>query len=154
MFHQISTVWKSPAGFLCIRQGDGNDRPACHVTSLYPALLQADLTDREKENAIASCAEGYAFPTSLDRDPPVSGLAPKSQAQFFKEALKETQAVDMFAHTLNDLRFPTTRLVSRAVNPAFCACLYKITSIKFTERMLQFFACIHHDWPMPRYRFA
>ena len=79
------------------------DRHAMSL-ALYPALLQADLTSREKENAIASCAEGYAFPTSLDRDPPVGGLAPKSQAQFFLEALKGAQAADVFAQTLNDLR--------------------------------------------------
>ena len=72
--------------------------------ALYPALLQANLTEREQENAIASCAEGYAFPTSLDRDPPVDGLAPKSQAQFFLEALQEAEDLDVFAQTLNDLR--------------------------------------------------
>ena len=72
--------------------------------ALYPALLQADLTLREKVNAIASCAEGYAFPTSLDRDPPVGGLAPKSQAQFFLEALQESQATELFVQTLNQLR--------------------------------------------------
>ena len=71
---------------------------------LYPALLQADLTLREKVNAIASCAEGYAFPTNLDRDPPVGGLAPKSQAQFFLEALQESQATELFVQTLNQLR--------------------------------------------------
>ena len=72
--------------------------------ALYPALLQANLTAREQENAIASCAEGYAFPTSLDRDPPVDGLAPKTQAQFFLEALQEAEDLDVFTQTLNDLR--------------------------------------------------
>ena len=79
------------------------DRHAMSI-ALYPALLQADLTLREKENAIASCAEGYAFPTSLDRDPPVGGLAPKSQAQFFLEALQQAQDTDVFVQTLNQLR--------------------------------------------------
>jgi ectoine hydroxylase-related dioxygenase (phytanoyl-CoA dioxygenase family) len=34
--------------------------------------------------AIAACAEGYAFPTNLDRDPPVGGLAPPSQADLVR----------------------------------------------------------------------
>ena len=72
--------------------------------ALYPALLQANLTEREQENAIASCAEGYAFPTSLDRDPPVGGLAPKSQAEFFLEALKEARELNVFAKILDKLR--------------------------------------------------
>lgn len=38
--------------------------------------------------AIAVCAEGYAFPTNLDTDPPVGGLAPKSQAAIMIDALE------------------------------------------------------------------
>lgn len=61
------------------------------VKALYPALLaaQADgsLTPAQIANAIAACAEGYAFPTNLDRDPPIGGMAPKSQAAVLHEAL-------------------------------------------------------------------
>jgi ectoine hydroxylase-related dioxygenase (phytanoyl-CoA dioxygenase family) len=63
------------------------DRTAM-VKALYPALLAAtDLTSAEIANAIAASAEGYAFPTNLDRDPPIGGLAPKSQAALVHEAL-------------------------------------------------------------------
>jgi ectoine hydroxylase-related dioxygenase (phytanoyl-CoA dioxygenase family) len=56
--------------------------------ALYPALLDApDLTGDQIANAVAACAEGYAFPTNLDRDPPIGGLAPKSQADLMHEAL-------------------------------------------------------------------
>ncbi len=72
--------------------------------ALYPALLaakqSASLTARELDNAIAACAEGYAFPTSLDRDPPVGGLAPKTQAQFVKDALLDGQSEDQLRQTL------------------------------------------------------
>jgi ectoine hydroxylase-related dioxygenase (phytanoyl-CoA dioxygenase family) len=58
---------------------------------LYPALkaMLADgrIDQAAADNAIASTAEGYSFPTNLDRDPPVGGLAPKTQAALFKEAL-------------------------------------------------------------------
>lgn len=41
------------------------------------------------EHAIAAAAEGYAFPTNLDRDPPVDGLAPPSQADLVRRAVAE-----------------------------------------------------------------
>jgi len=55
--------------------------------ALYPALLSMNLTEAQTANTIAATAEGYSFPTNLDRDPPVGGLAPKSQAALFHEAL-------------------------------------------------------------------
>jgi ectoine hydroxylase-related dioxygenase (phytanoyl-CoA dioxygenase family) len=39
------------------------------------------------DNAIASCAEGYPFPTDLDRDQPIGGLAPPSQADVLRRCL-------------------------------------------------------------------
>ncbi|MEY2992603.1 MAG: hypothetical protein RI946_1997, partial [Pseudomonadota bacterium] len=35
------------------------------------------------------CAEGYAFPTNLDTDPPIGGNAPKSQADILRDAVNE-----------------------------------------------------------------
>jgi ectoine hydroxylase-related dioxygenase (phytanoyl-CoA dioxygenase family) len=61
------------------------------IKALYPALVaaQADgsLSPNQIANAVAAVAEGYAFPTNLDRDPPIGGLAPKSQATLVHEAL-------------------------------------------------------------------
>ncbi len=58
--------------------------------ALYPTLLKSKAAMRQSQiaAAIASCAEGYPFPTNLDRDPPLGGLAPKSQAKLFHEALE------------------------------------------------------------------
>jgi ectoine hydroxylase-related dioxygenase (phytanoyl-CoA dioxygenase family) len=71
---------------------------------LFPALKAlkalAKLTDTEIANAIACCAEGYSFPTNLDRDPPVGGLAPKTQAQLMHEALRENWSDEAFAEAL------------------------------------------------------
>jgi ectoine hydroxylase-related dioxygenase (phytanoyl-CoA dioxygenase family) len=71
---------------------------------LFPALkalkASAKLTDTEIVNAIACCAEGYSFPTNLDRDPPVGGLAPKTQAQLMHEALRENWSDEAFAEAL------------------------------------------------------
>jgi ectoine hydroxylase-related dioxygenase (phytanoyl-CoA dioxygenase family) len=54
--------------------------------------------------AIAAAAEGYAFPTNLDRDPPIGGLAPPSQADLVRRALaeswdKETFRAELTAHS-------------------------------------------------------
>lgn len=61
--------------------------------ALYPALRRMageGTVDRvQTDNAIAACAEGYAFPTNLDSDPPIGGLAPESQAALFRRALDE-----------------------------------------------------------------
>ena len=62
------------------------------VTALYPVLRAAVesglLARTETANVIAASAEGYAFPTNLDRDPPIGGLAPKTQAERMAEALE------------------------------------------------------------------
>lgn len=59
--------------------------------ALYPVLLAmraaGELDDDQLGCAIASCAEGYPFPTNLDTDPPVGGLAPESQQQLMQRAL-------------------------------------------------------------------
>ena len=61
--------------------------------ALYPVLRAAKkdgtLTETQIAHAIAACAEGYSFPTNLDRDPPLGGMAPKTQAALVAEALAE-----------------------------------------------------------------
>ena len=71
----------------------------CEV--LYPVLLDhfatGRLTEAEVDAVIASCADGYPFPTNLDNDPPVGGLAPNSQQMTFAQALRESWQADTFA---------------------------------------------------------
>jgi ectoine hydroxylase-related dioxygenase (phytanoyl-CoA dioxygenase family) len=64
-----------------------NRQAMCEV--LYPVLKNLNLDERSTLNAIAACAEGYSFPTNLDRDPPIGGLAPETQAALMRRALKE-----------------------------------------------------------------
>lgn len=60
--------------------------------SLYPTLqdmkARGELDDDQIAAVVAATAEGYAFPTNLDFDPPSGGHAPKSQADHMKEALE------------------------------------------------------------------
>ncbi|MFJ9903377.1 phytanoyl-CoA dioxygenase family protein [Streptomyces sp. NPDC101152] len=65
------------------------DREAV-ANAVYPVLLhrKADGADAAwLENVVAASAEGYPFPTNLDSDPPVEGLAPPSQADVVRQAL-------------------------------------------------------------------
>ena len=55
--------------------------------AIYPYLH--GLNRLAQEAAIAAAAEGYAFPTSLDTDPPVGGLAPETDAQIVRQALRD-----------------------------------------------------------------
>jgi len=67
---------------------------------LYPTLRKMKLSASEISNAIAACAEGYAFPTNLDRDPPIGGLAPQTQQQLMAKALAENWETDVFTAAL------------------------------------------------------
>ena len=73
--------------------------------ALYPALLRlsadGELRPQEYANAVAACAEGYSFPTNLDRDPPLYGLAPETQAQLMLKALAEKWPAEAFNEALD-----------------------------------------------------
>jgi ectoine hydroxylase-related dioxygenase (phytanoyl-CoA dioxygenase family) len=69
--------------------------------ALYPALLASTLTETQIAHTIAATAEGYSFPTNLDRDPPIGGLAPKSQAALIHEALAARSPPEAFAVALD-----------------------------------------------------
>ncbi|MEO1113630.1 MAG: phytanoyl-CoA dioxygenase family protein [Pseudomonadota bacterium] len=71
---------------------------------LYPVMLaktrSGGWSRAEIEAAVSACAEGYSFPTNLDTDPPVGGLAPETQKQLFLRALAEGMAEEEFAKAL------------------------------------------------------
>jgi ectoine hydroxylase-related dioxygenase (phytanoyl-CoA dioxygenase family) len=74
------------------------------VSHLYPSLLdmqsKGKMDSEQLTNVVAASAEGYAFPTNLDRDPPVGGLAPESQQVMMLRALQETWSADAFEQAL------------------------------------------------------
>jgi ectoine hydroxylase-related dioxygenase (phytanoyl-CoA dioxygenase family) len=57
--------------------------------ALYPVLRAGGADERALRNVVAASAEGYAFPTDLDRDQPIGGLAPETQAELLWRALRE-----------------------------------------------------------------
>jgi hypothetical protein len=59
---------------------------------VFPALLEMAADGASPSaigNVIAACAEGYAFPTNLDLDQPIGGLAPATQAEILRQAVAE-----------------------------------------------------------------
>jgi ectoine hydroxylase-related dioxygenase (phytanoyl-CoA dioxygenase family) len=71
--------------------------------ALFPVLRRlrtSGADDAALANVVAASAEGYAFPTNLDRDQPVGGLAPDTQAELVQRALQDGWDADAFARAL------------------------------------------------------
>ena len=74
---------------------------AAMCKAMYPhALANPGLSAPELAAAIGACAEGYSFPTNLDLDPPIGGMAPESQAALFHRALAEGMQPAAFAQAI------------------------------------------------------
>jgi ectoine hydroxylase-related dioxygenase (phytanoyl-CoA dioxygenase family) len=71
------------------------------VLAIYPEFLER-VDDPCAEMALRCAAEGYPFPTNLDRDPPVGGLAPPSQADIVRDALRERHSVEELREALKE----------------------------------------------------
>jgi ectoine hydroxylase-related dioxygenase (phytanoyl-CoA dioxygenase family) len=69
-------------------------------TALYPTLraliANGRLPAAAAARAVAACAEGYPFPTNLDRDPPIGGLAPQNQQALMLAALADQRPIEAF----------------------------------------------------------
>ena len=74
------------------------------VNAIFPVLLdrkRSGMSNRHLRNAIAASAEGYAFPTNLDRDPPSGSDAPPSQADHVRTAVDEEWTADRLRDALH-----------------------------------------------------
>ena len=65
-------------------------------------IASGTLAPEEATAAIAAGAEGYSFPTNLDRDPPLGGLAPETQQALFHRALAENWMPEAFSKALQE----------------------------------------------------
>lgn len=81
------------------------DRTAMTL-AVYPELLRRAqagwLTGSELSGVIATVADGYSFPTNLDTDPPVNGLAPQTGQQVLAQALEEAWSLDELRRVLSE----------------------------------------------------
>ncbi|NGO46868.1 phytanoyl-CoA dioxygenase family protein [Streptomyces ureilyticus] len=111
--HNRSTDIRRMANLLQVSSAFGRametvDREAV-ANAVYPVLRKrkADGVRQEwLDTVIAAGAEGYPFPTNLDSDPPVDGLAPPSQADLVRRALREDWTPE---HLRDALRAATER---------------------------------------------
>ena len=95
--HNRSTDIRRMANLLQISSAFGRametvDREAM-ANALFPVLLRRKSRGASEDwlrRVVAATAEGYAFPTNLDLDPPVDGLAPPSQADLLWQAVTDS----------------------------------------------------------------
>ncbi len=78
------------------------DRDAV-VRAVFPALRDAQsVLDQQQVDAVVSAAgEGYPFPTNLDLDAPIGGMAPPSQADLLRTALSEPWTAEQLDRELS-----------------------------------------------------
>ncbi|MEM8823082.1 MAG: phytanoyl-CoA dioxygenase family protein, partial [Pseudomonadota bacterium] len=69
---------------------------------LAAAWSGGDIIEAELDATLAATAEGYSFPTNLDRDPPVDGLAPKTQKALLKDAVLDGWDAETLAARLRE----------------------------------------------------
>lgn len=78
------------------------DREAM-TTAVYPVLRERVASGMDSDlaaNVLAATCDFYAFPTNLDNDPPIGGLAPASQGDIVTQALAESWTPDTLAAEL------------------------------------------------------
>lgn len=105
--HNRSTGIKRMANLLQISSAFGRamehvDREAM-ANALFPVLLRRKAEGVGEDwlrRVVAVTAEGYAFPTNLDLDPPVDGLAPPAQADTVWQAVTEGWAPERLRQEL------------------------------------------------------
>lgn len=76
---------------------------------LYPTLKKmvkdGNLDEQQVKNVVAACAEGYPFPSNLDLDSPLSGMAPESQQGLMRRALECDWSSTEFEKALLDQEY-------------------------------------------------
>ncbi len=86
------------------------------VSALFPVLKSLSLSDGQLDAVIAASAEAYPFPTNLDTDPPIGGLASESQAQLLARAVAENMSTKDFEIALEKnycRRLPQKHMINR-----------------------------------------
>ncbi|MGF6094712.1 phytanoyl-CoA dioxygenase family protein [Pseudomonas sp. 18175] len=75
------------------------------MLAVYPALMANTALDAQAVEAVIGCtADGYSFPTNLDTDPPLKGLAPQTGQQLMVQALNERWPLADFAAAVKQMR--------------------------------------------------
>ncbi|MDF1784424.1 MAG: phytanoyl-CoA dioxygenase family protein [Verrucomicrobiales bacterium] len=74
------------------------------ISAVYSALkdrqAEGTVTPDDVDNIIVAVADGYAFPTNLDSDPPIGGNAPETDQQLMRQALGAEWSLDRLMEAL------------------------------------------------------
>jgi len=74
--------------------------------AIYQPLSEAwksgSLSQSQLHSVVAATAEGYSFPTNLDQDAPIGGLAPKTQHTLLLESIKASLEQQEFDRLLDE----------------------------------------------------
>ena len=99
-FHRIANLFQVSSAFG--RAMESIDREAMSL-AIYPELLKTgkSLTKLELDSVLNNTCEGYSFPTNLDTDPPLAGMAPQTQKQLMKQALENRFTLQAFKEALS-----------------------------------------------------
>ena len=99
-FHRIANLFQVSSAFG--RAMETVDREAMCL-AIYPELLKVakHLSSIELESILNNTCEGYSFPTNLDTDPPLAGMAPQTQKQLMHQALDEQWSFDQFSQQIH-----------------------------------------------------
>lgn len=100
-FHRIANLFQVSSAFA--RAMEAVDREAICL-AIYPELLKVapSLSAHELASVLDNSCEGYSFPTNLDTDPPLTGMAPKTQKQLMKQAIDEHWTTSKFSVGVNE----------------------------------------------------
>jgi ectoine hydroxylase-related dioxygenase (phytanoyl-CoA dioxygenase family) len=97
---------KRMANLLQVSSAFGRAMDAADTTgtsmALFGTLKQRWAAGHEQQvrNLITVAAEGYAFPTNLDRDQPIGGMTPPTQADLLGQAVREGWEDSRFTEAL------------------------------------------------------
>ena len=77
------------------------------IEAVYPELLSRiahkELPEQTLVDSVAALTNAYAFPTNLDSDPPVDGLAPRTQEDYVLAAIQDQTPWKQLYKTLTEL---------------------------------------------------
>ncbi|MEQ7918347.1 phytanoyl-CoA dioxygenase family protein [Xanthomonas sp. WHRI 1810A] len=104
-FHRMANLLQISSAFG--KPMENVDRDAM-MRAVYPVLLKGlehgELDAVAVESVIAHTADGYSFPTNLDTDPPLNGLAPQTGQQLMAQALAARWEVQRFSDAVAQMR--------------------------------------------------
>ena len=72
--------------------------------AIYTELIKSksSMGAAELASLLNNTCEGYSFPTNLDTDPPLEGMAPQTQKQLITQALTEGWSKEKFSVALQN----------------------------------------------------